>query len=54
MWKVATTDEFDGWFSGMGGDAQSEVIAKVDLLKLLGPQLGGRMRIRSMAAGTRT
>ncbi len=40
MWEVATTDEFDGWFAGLGEAAQVEVIAKVELLKLLGPQLG--------------
>ena len=40
MWEVATTDEFDGWFAGLGEDAQVEVIAKVELLKLLGPRLG--------------
>jgi hypothetical protein len=36
MWEVATTDEFDE----LGEDAQIEVIAKVGLLRLLGPQLG--------------
>jgi hypothetical protein len=30
----------DAWFGGIGEDAQAEVIAKVELLKLLGPQLG--------------
>ena len=40
MWEVATTEEFDGWFAGLGEDAQAEVIAKVDLLRLLGPRLG--------------
>jgi hypothetical protein len=39
MWEVATTDEFDGWFAELGEDAQAEVIAKVELLKLLGPRL---------------
>lgn len=39
MWEVATTDEFDGWFSDLGEDAQAEVIAKVELLKLFGPWL---------------
>ena len=39
MWHVATTDEFDEWFIGLDGDAQVEVIAKVELLKLLGPGL---------------
>jgi hypothetical protein len=39
MWNVVTTDEFDGWFSGLGEEEQAEVIAKVELLKLLGPRL---------------
>ncbi len=40
MWAVATTDTFDAWFAELGEEAQAETIAKVDLLKLLGPQLG--------------
>jgi hypothetical protein len=40
MLEVATTDEFDGWFADLDEDAQVEVIAKVELLRLLGPQLG--------------
>jgi hypothetical protein len=40
MWEVATTDEFDDWFADLNDDAQVEVIAKVGLLRLLGPQLG--------------
>jgi hypothetical protein len=40
MWKVATTAEFDGWFSSLEEDGQVEVMAKVKLLELLGPQLG--------------
>jgi hypothetical protein len=40
MWEVATTDEFDGWFAELNEDGQAEVIAKVELLKLLGPRLG--------------
>ena len=39
MWNVATTDEFDAWFADLEGDAQAEIIAKVELLKLLGPRL---------------
>lgn len=39
MYAVATTDEFDGWFAELGGDEQSEVIAKINLLKMLGHQL---------------
>jgi hypothetical protein len=40
MWHVATTDEFDEWFAELDEDGQAELIAKVDLLKLLGPRLG--------------
>ena len=39
MWNVATTDEFDGWFADLDEDGQAEIIAKVELLKLLGPRL---------------
>lgn len=39
MWEVATTDEFDEWFADLDEDAQAEIIAKVELLKLLGPRL---------------
>ncbi len=40
MWKVATTSDFDEWFSGIGDGNQAEVVAKVELLKMLGPHLG--------------
>jgi hypothetical protein len=40
MWPVATTDEFDEWFAELGGDAQAEIIAKVELVKVVGPALG--------------
>jgi hypothetical protein len=39
MWPVATTDDFDDWFAELGEDAQAEIIAKVELLKVLGPAL---------------
>jgi hypothetical protein len=39
MWNVATTVEFDAWFIAIGAEAQAEIIAKVELLKLLGPKL---------------
>jgi hypothetical protein len=39
MWHVATTNEFDHWFAQLDEDAQAELIAKVELLKLLGPKL---------------
>ena len=40
MWLVRTTDVFDEWFADLDDDAQAEVIATVELLKLLGPRLG--------------
>ena len=39
MWEVSATDAFDGWFADLPAASQVEVIAKVNLLKLLGPQL---------------
>jgi hypothetical protein len=39
MWHVTTTDSFDHWFAGLPETARAEVMAKVGLLKLLGPQL---------------
>jgi hypothetical protein len=39
VWAVATTDCFDDWFASLSEAGQEEVIAKVELLKLLGPQL---------------
>jgi len=40
MWQVQTTRAFDGWFAELDEDSQVELIAKVNLLKVLGPQLG--------------
>jgi hypothetical protein len=40
MWTVTTTATFDSWFAKLGEDAQVEIIAKVNLLKLSGPRLG--------------
>src|SRR3989442_1184884 len=40
MWPVATTAVFDEWFADLEEDGQAELIAKVELLKLLGPKLG--------------
>ena len=39
MWSTETTDEFDIWFAGLGEEEQVEVAAKIDLLKIMGPQL---------------
>jgi hypothetical protein len=39
VWKVATSSDFDRWFAGLEDDGKAEIIAKVELLKLLGPQL---------------
>lgn len=40
MWQVRTTDGFDEWFAALDQNGQVEVIAKVELLKCLGPKLG--------------
>jgi hypothetical protein len=40
MWRVRTTKAFDGWYTDLDDDSQAEVIAVVELLKLLGPRLG--------------
>jgi hypothetical protein len=40
MWKVTTTRTFDEWYSSLDEDAKAEVIGKVSLLEVLGPQLG--------------
>ena len=40
MRRVATTDDFGEWFAALRQDAQAEIIAKVELLKVLGPKLG--------------
>jgi hypothetical protein len=39
VWKIATSSDFDSWFAGLEDDGKAEIIAKVELLKLLGPQL---------------
>lgn len=39
MWHIATTTQFDEWFADLDDDGQAELIAKVNLLKLLGPKL---------------
>jgi hypothetical protein len=39
MWGVSTTESFEEWFAELSSDAQAEIIAKVNLLKMLGPQL---------------
>ena len=40
MWDVSTTEVFDEWFADLAKASQAEIFAKVNLLKLLGPQLG--------------
>lgn len=40
MWRVASIEEFDSWFAQLGDEEREEIIAKVELLKILGPQLG--------------
>ena len=39
MWNIITTVEFSEWFDDLDEDSQAEIIAKVELLKLLGPKL---------------
>ena len=36
MWPIRTTSEFDEWFADLDDDGRVEVIAKIELLKLLG------------------
>jgi hypothetical protein len=40
MWAVTTTDTFAEWFAQLSDEAHTEIIVKVNLLKLLGPRLG--------------
>ena len=40
MWRIVTTADFDEWFARLDQYAQVETIAKVELLKVLGPKLG--------------
>ena len=39
MWPIRTTSQFDEWFADLDDDSRVEVIAKIELLKLLGPAL---------------
>jgi len=39
MWPTETTDEFDAWFTDLDEDGQVEIMAKGQLLRLLGPRL---------------
>lgn len=39
MWGVSTTGDFDRWFANLAEAEQAETIAKVNLLKLMGPKL---------------
>ena len=39
MWPIRTTSEFDEWFADLDDDGRVEAIAKIELLKLLGPAL---------------
>ncbi len=41
MWEVRTTRVFDEWFAELDEDGQVELIAKVNLLKVLGPHEEG-------------
>jgi hypothetical protein len=46
MWPVKTTREFDDWFVDLDSEAQSEIIARVELLKRSAPSSVGPTRIR--------
>ncbi|MGV6475022.1 type II toxin-antitoxin system RelE/ParE family toxin [Azotobacter vinelandii] len=39
-WEIEYTDEFEGWWDGLGESAQEAVKANVDLLGEHGPELG--------------
>ena len=39
IWKVGTTSWFGDWFATLRDDEQVEIIAKIELLKVMGPQL---------------
>lgn len=38
-WPIRSTPEFDEWFDGLDADAKTEVLAKVFLLREMGPNL---------------
>lgn len=40
MWQVEGTDEFVGWFEGLGEREQEYLVAAVDKLEERGPALG--------------
>ena len=40
MWEVETTTVFDTWFAELPESGREEILAKVELLKEFGPQLG--------------
>ncbi|MDR2952084.1 MAG: type II toxin-antitoxin system RelE/ParE family toxin [Treponema sp.] len=38
-WKVETTDEYDAWFFEQSEDSQASIQARVEFLKICGPNL---------------
>lgn len=40
MWDVVTVDEFDEWFLSLNEGEQTDVLAVIKVLEMLGPQLG--------------
>jgi hypothetical protein len=40
MWSMLTTSEFDAWYDGLTQEEQSEVLARLALLRAMGPHLG--------------
>lgn len=40
LWDVVTVDEFDEWFVGLNENEQTDVLAVIKVLEMVGPQLG--------------
>ena len=51
LWKVATTSLFDEWFASLSEDGQAEIIAKVELLKVMGLYDSHLLKIKARKKG---
>jgi hypothetical protein len=40
MWEIEYTEEFGAWYSSLTEEEQDNVVARVELLELVGPGLG--------------
>jgi hypothetical protein len=40
VWKVIETPEFGEWYGSLDDDAKEDILAKVEVLKAIGPGLG--------------